>query len=184
MMPLAMWRKHPRLIHHLSLYAPLLRVAPTIVTIHDLIHLRYPNIFHRRSGPIIGGLYAPYYSAPKRVITDDARTVNDLEHMLGVDPLKIRVIPLGVDELFLSSKFDHPNTGPERERPYVIYVGNHRPHKNLTTLMQAWAALPTSVTYDLVVTGSDDFELDAPRTRTNGARLFCLGDLPEEDLHA
>ncbi len=47
-----------------------------------------------------------------------------------------------------------PYAGP---RPYLLYVGNHREHKDLATLFAAWSALPEEWHVDLYLTGPDDF---------------------------
>jgi glycosyltransferase involved in cell wall biosynthesis len=161
-LPLALLRMRPALVHHFSLYAPLLAAAPTIVTIHDLIHLEFPQYFKAH--------IAPYYQFVVRTLLKRA------------DPKKIRVIPLGVDQQFLHPQFDQPGVHPDRERPYIFYAGNHRPHKNLATLLSAWAALDDRVPYDLVLTGHDDFDPSLQRQRPNGAQIFCLGDISDEQL--
>ncbi len=63
---------------------------------------------------------------------------------------------------------------PRVGQPYLLYVGNHRAHKNLATLIAAWDALPPDIDIDLALTGADDMEL--PR-RHGGRKLVFLGDL-------
>ena len=78
----------------------------------------------------------PVLRAARAVITDDEATVALLERYLRVAPARVRVIPLGVDA---------PDPLPEPavfERPYLFYAGNHRPHKDLATLVAAWGSLP------------------------------------------
>lgn len=181
-LPWMLHRTRPRLVHHLSLYAPLLPTVPAVVTVHDVIHLRFPEYFKARVQPYYRHIVRPLLARAVRVITDDERTVAELEAYLGVDPRKVRVIPLGVDGVFLAAEFDAPPAAPARERPYVVYAGNHCAHKNLATLAAAWAELAAAVPYDLVCTGEDDFPADWPRVRPNGARLICLGELDDRGL--
>ncbi len=170
-LPLRIARARPRLVHFLSLYAPFFAPRPFVLTIHDLIHLRFPE-FHKRSVP-------PYYQVvvrslcarAARVITDDERTVDDLERFLGVARAKVRVVPLGVDDAFLAEVEPEP-----AERPYFIYAGNHRPHKDLPTLLAAWAALDPQTDVDLYLTGNDDLP-DAPRPARAKGSLRFLGDV-------
>lgn len=176
-LPLAMRKARLDLVHFMSLYAPLIAPGPSIVTIHDLIHLRFPQYFKRTVGPYYRTAVLRACSRAARVITDDERTVGDLVTFLGVEAAKIRVIPLGVGEAFFAAA--PPYVG---ERPYVLYVGNHRPHKDLATLFAAWSALPETPCADLYVTGPDDFAADLQRTGPGGRRIVALGEVGAEGL--
>ena len=90
-------------------------------------------------------------------ITDDDATVPLLVRYAGVDPARVRVIPLGID-------VPDPLPAPlVRPRPYLLYAGNHRPHKDLATLVAAWASLPAGDAVDLVLTGDDESSLRGVR---------------------
>ena len=177
-LPLAMHREKLDLMHFLSLYVPVVSPVPSIVTIHDLIHLRYPQFFKAKVPAYYQTVVRAACARAKRVITDDERTVDDLERFLGVDPAKVRVIPLGVDERFLAAV--EPFAAP---RPYLLYAGNHREHKDLPTLFEAWSSLaPPAV--DLYLTGPDDFDGELQRRSTAERRIVALGDVPAEELPA
>lgn len=178
-MPLAMRLARPRLSHFLSQYVPLLPPAPFVVTIHDLIHLRFPQFFKGKVGPYYRSVVRSACARAIRVITDDPRTVEDLRRLLRVDVEKIRVVPLGVSEAFSA-----PGAPYRSERPYLLYVGNHRTHKNLTMLFDAWSALPHDRAVDLYVTGPDDFDGELQRRSGETRRIRALGDVGEEALIA
>ncbi len=176
-LPLAIARSRVSLMHYLSLYVPLLSPAPSIVTIHDLIHLHFPEYFKAKVRPYYETVVRWACARAKRVITDDEKTVDDLERFLHVDRAKVRVIPLGVDERFLAASVPHVAT-----RPYLLYAGNHRPHKNLHTLFEAWSSLPDGVAVDLYVTGIDDFDGELERRGTPERQIVALGDVSEDEL--
>jgi glycosyltransferase involved in cell wall biosynthesis len=67
----------------------------------------------------------------------------------------------------------------ERPRPYVLYVGNRRPHKNLATLVRAWSELPPERRVDLVLSGAPDEVLRAAR---GPGELVFLGEQTDEQL--
>lgn len=139
------------LSHFMSVYAPFFAPRPYLVTIHDLIHMRFPAFFTSKVIPYYRGVVRHLARRAARVITDDDRTVDDLERFLGVNPARVRVIALGVGDIYLREH--EPYTA---HRPYFLYVGNHRAHKNLATLLAAWNELPLTVDADLYVTGEDD----------------------------
>lgn len=175
-MPLALRRMRPRFTHFLSVYAPVLAPGPFAITIHDLIHLRYPAFFKKKVGLYYQTVVRAVCARAARVITDDERTVDDLKRFLGVPREKIRVIPLGCDDAYLCTIV------PERAaRPFFLYAGNHREHKDLPTLLAAWAALPPDLSVDLYLTGEDDLSPEQRVTRVRGDIRF-LGDVGVERL--
>jgi alpha-1,3-rhamnosyl/mannosyltransferase len=177
-LPLALAGRRPRLAHLPSPFVPFLVPVPFVLTIHDLIDLHYPQFGKRKVGPYYRYGVAPVARRARAVITDDAVTAADLERFLGVDPARIRVVPLGVEPP--PAAFPARAGGP----PYFLYVGNHRGHKNLATLVRAWAALPAALEVDLVLTGSDDVgEAFAGLTRARGKLVFT-GVVSEAELAA
>jgi glycosyltransferase involved in cell wall biosynthesis len=178
-LPLAMRRAHLDLAHFLSIYVPLVAPVPSVITVHDLIHLRFPQYFKAKVRPYYQTVVRLACARARRVITDDERTVEDLATFLKVDPAKVRVIPLGVDERFLRGA--QPLRGP---RPYFLYVGNHRQHKDLRTLFDAWSALPERFAVDLYLTGADDFAGDLQKRRTAAREIVALGDVSSDQLAA
>jgi glycosyltransferase involved in cell wall biosynthesis len=176
-LPLAMRRARLDLAHFPSLYVPLAVPVASVITIHDLIHLRFAQYFKAKVRPYYQTVVRLACARAKRVITDDDRTVEDLATFLHVDKAKVRVIPLGVDGRFLrgAAAFKGP-------RAYFLYVGNHRRHKDLGTLFDAWSALPQEQAVDLYVTGPDDFEGELQRRGTAVREIVALGDVSTERL--
>lgn len=178
-LPFAIRRAKVSLVHFLSQYVPVLLPPRIVVTIHDLIHLRFPEQFKAKVGPYYATVVRSACARARRVITDDDRTVEDLERYLGVNPSKVRVIALGVGELFLQPARPHAAA-----RPYLLYVGNHRRHKDLPTLFDAWQGLPEAWEIDLYVTGRDDFGGELQRRSAPRRRIAALGDVSAEQLAA
>lgn len=176
-LPIAIARARVDLVHFFCQYVPAIVPAPFIVTIHDLIHLRFPEHFKAKVRPYYETLVRWTCARASRVITDDERTVEDLVNFLGTRRSKIRVIPLGVAETFAAGAA--PHVGP---RPYVLYVGNHRRHKDLATLFAAWSMLPPSLAVDLYVTGPDDFGGELERRSGPARAIVALGEVPGDGL--
>jgi glycosyltransferase involved in cell wall biosynthesis len=175
-LPLAIRAAKPALTHFMSQYTPaFLLPKPYVVTIHDLIHLVFPKNFKRKVGPYYRSVVRRVAAGAARVITDDTRTVADLQRYLGIAPERVRVVPLGVEDVFLQ-----PIIPPEMPRPYFFYSGNHRDHKDLRTLFAAWQALPLEIEADLLLTGNDDAGW-SKLSRSNSSAVF-LGTLSPGEL--
>jgi glycosyltransferase involved in cell wall biosynthesis len=172
-LPLAIARSHARVAHFPTLFVPRFVPCRYVVTVHDLIDLHYPQFVKRQVAPYMRALVAPVVRGARAVITDDNATVDDLERFLGADARRVRVIPLGYDEPPAAvAPAEHP-------RPYVLYVGNRRPHKNLATLIAAWSGLPPGNAVDLVLSGSPDAALQAAR---GPGEVVFLGERSDDDL--
>ncbi|MBD2517416.1 glycosyltransferase family 4 protein [Nostoc sp. FACHB-973] len=129
--------------------APLFSSCSYVVTVHDLIPLRFPQWFSRTQR-----LYCSYYihaviQQSKHVICNSQATAEDLSKFLGVSEEKMTAIALGYD----SENFrflDLPS------KNYFLYLGRHNPHKNPERLITAFAALPNSGDYELWLAGPSD----------------------------
>lgn len=149
-LPFELLRRRARLVHFPTPYVPVVVPVRAVVTVHDLIDLEFPQHAKRKVGAYWRWVVAPVLRSARAVITDDDATLPLLERYVGVDPARVRVIPLGIE-------VPDPLPAPRvRPRPYLFYAGNHRPHKDLATLVRAWASLPDEVEVDLVLTGADE----------------------------
>ncbi|MBV8355366.1 MAG: glycosyltransferase, partial [Candidatus Eremiobacteraeota bacterium] len=67
--------------------------------------------------------------------------------------------------------------------PYLIYVGNRRPHKDLATLLRGWDHIAEERPVDLVLTGDADPALAAlAKNNEKASRLVFLGDVDHASL--
>jgi glycosyltransferase involved in cell wall biosynthesis len=177
--PLRMRGDRVDVAHYMAHYVPAFAGGAFVFTIHDLIHLRFPQYFKPHMPAYYATVIRRAARKAARIITSDERTIPDLVHYLGADPAKIRAIPLAPRERFFEPVAPHRG-----ERPYLLYVGNHREHKDLPTLFAAWSALPASYAVDLYLTGPDDFAGELERRSTPARRAVALGDVSDEQLAA
>jgi len=187
-LPRVLGRCGASLIHYMSVYAPRRSRVPHVYTIHDLIHLRFPEQFSWKVPPYYRFVVRPVAATARSVITDSQATVADLQAFLGVRPERVRVIPLGVAESFRLSdeqRSAHAARAAQSfalERPYFVYAGNHRAHKNLGTLIGAWRLLAAPC--DLVITGEGAARPQLGATPKPGGRVLLTGHVRVEDLLA
>jgi glycosyltransferase involved in cell wall biosynthesis len=175
-LPAAIRELTPDVTHYPTVFVPFDRRPPYVAMVHDLIHLEYPQFF----GPATAAHYAllgrPMYRGAALLLVSDARTVASCERYLGVPPERCRVVPLGYDPALLA-----PVEPLAPARPFLFYAGNHRPHKNLTVLYEAWSGVMPAVELDLVCTGPDDPAARERFARANGELRFT-GDISAAGL--
>ncbi|BAY23084.1 group 1 glycosyl transferase [Calothrix sp. NIES-2100] len=129
--------------------APLFSSCAYIVTVHDLIPLRFPQYFSLNQR-----MYCSYYVAAvsqqsEHIICNSITTAEDLSNFLGISEDKITPIPLAYD----SENFSYLNLPKQN---YFLYLGRHNPHKNSQRLIAAFAALPNNSNYELWLAGPSD----------------------------
>lgn len=101
--------------------------VPVAVTIHDLIHLHQPQ--RNPLAPLYARRMLRRAVRKARVILTVSEAVKlDLERELGAS--NVVVTPNGIDEVFTPAPTD---------RSHFLYVGNDKPHKNVGTLVEAFA---------------------------------------------
>ncbi len=173
------------LVHFMSVYAPRTFRNPHVCTIHDLIHLRFPHYFSWKVPLYYRLVVGPVARSARLVITDAQATIADLEGYLGIAPQRVRVVPLAPsDAFYLDDDSRRRRATQARERfklelPFFVYAGNHRPHKNLATLVAAWRRL--EATADLVITEDGPLEFEGSQEKAGG-RLVRTGHVGQEDI--
>ncbi|MCC6348630.1 MAG: glycosyltransferase family 4 protein [Candidatus Eisenbacteria bacterium] len=146
-----------KVLHAPHYTLPLLWNGPAVVTIHDLIHLRFPQ-FHPPGAALYARVVAGAAVARARVVLADSEfTREDVIELLGANPDQVRVAYLAAPEGLAA-----PPPGAvaafraARGLPadYVLYVGARKRHKNLGLLLRAWAAMRGSERPPLVLSGA------------------------------
>ncbi|EKD66909.1 MAG: glycosyl transferase, group 1 [uncultured bacterium] len=155
------------LVHIPYFNVPLFLKTPCIVTIHDL------TVLHFQTGKATTLPYILYFlkwigyylilriglAKTKHIIAVSKTVCDDLQHSLGMPKNKITVTYEGVDK---SIKYQVSSIKYENKfkilQPYIMYVGNAYPHKNVEVLIHAFDAFkktPQGKDFHLVLIGSD-----------------------------
>jgi glycosyltransferase involved in cell wall biosynthesis len=144
------------LLHSLANTAPVRGRFRRVVTIHDLSYRLAPDAHLGLLGFGMRVLVPLAGRRADRIIVDAASTRDDLDRLLGVNPAKVDVVPLGVDDGPRAAPMperqlrDRLNAG---DRPIVLCVAAKRPHKNLARLIGAVALIPAERRPLLVLPG-------------------------------
>ncbi len=169
-------RIKPDLTHYPTVFAPLRRRKPYVAMVHDLIHLQFPQYFSRKTALFYELIGTPMLRDAELLLMSDERTAAACESLLRIPRAHCRIVPLGYDPALLAT----PQPAPAAH-PYLLYAGNHRPHKNLDALYAAWMQLPEPLAVDLVITGPPEPAVLERYRRRNGVIRFA-GDVSGAEL--
>lgn len=117
---------------------PLFISQKLLVTIHDLIHFKFPHLFKPAVRVEAGRFFMRQVRKKSAVVFAVSQTTkNDLQDLFRFEESKIRVIYNGIAEIFFSQK---PRSAVF-DFPYLLYTGNLKPHKNLPLLLKAYSLI-------------------------------------------
>ncbi|HMA35944.1 MAG TPA: glycosyltransferase family 1 protein [Chloroflexia bacterium] len=143
-LPVAAARDRLDVLHCPVLVRPFVSPAPTVVTVHDLIFLRYPERFPAAKRLYLTALAGWSVRHARRLIAVSDATRHDLRALLGVPARRVTVVPNGVD---LARFYPRPPDAIAAFRRaqglparMILYLGTLEPRKNLPALLRAYAA--------------------------------------------
>lgn len=191
--PIALRRHRVTLFHAPHYVVPPLVACPSVVTIHDCIHLMFPQYLPNRFA-LAYARRSMSMAARRatRVLTVSESSKRDLLRFLDVPPEKIDVIYNAYDERFAIEPSEE-DVVRVRERyqlhdQFVLYAGNVKPHKNLERVIEAFKIVRERG-FDrlkLVLIGDDISKYTGLRRAVHRYHLHTsvrfLGHLPQETL--
>jgi glycosyltransferase involved in cell wall biosynthesis len=145
--PLKLRRLGAELLHSPHYVRPLLCTVPSVVTVHDCIHLLFPQylpsrLAHYYARFVMGSAIA--HSALVYTVSQASRA-DILRFYPGTNPEKVVVVPNAIDaELLVDPGEEERERVRERYQlrgRFVLFAGNVKPHKNLERLIRAFAAV-------------------------------------------
>lgn len=147
--PIVLYKQKLNILFVPNINFPIFYFKKTIATIHDLTVLKtktgrvstHPYIFYylKRLASIFA-LYNIVFRA-KKIFTVSEFVKKDIIQTLKVSTNKIYVTYCAVDDKFKpvsQDKISNVLTKYNIKKPYLFYVGNAHPHKNLERLIQAF----------------------------------------------
>jgi alpha-1,3-rhamnosyl/mannosyltransferase len=168
---------------------------PSILTLYDLIPILFPDYCSWRARWFFRWMTALALRATDQAIAISDATLEDVRAHFPGSAGAIRSIPLAAGATFQPKAEKEMARvrqayGLPADRPYVLYVGSNKPHKNLVTLVEAWAQIRTAIPdHILVIAGAWIPAYPEPRLRAEGLGLASdairwLGPMPEANLPA
>ena len=181
--------------HSVQLGLPLVRRARAVVTIHDLAPMHWPEHYLRMPHARIG--HAWQYRLAQHadhVIVVSQATGRDVMERLAIPADRMTVIPEAVDLDFAppprETAREHVRARFSLSAPYVLYVGQFDPRKNMEGLVAAFArAAARHADLRLVIAGElgklAPFLHEAlDRGHAPRDRVMLVGQVSDADLAA
>jgi glycosyltransferase involved in cell wall biosynthesis len=144
--PYDLWRARVDLFHAPHYVVSPCTPRPYVVTIHDCIHLRFPQYLPNRAAHLYArAMMTVAARRATKILTVSHASKEDILHFLGVPSEKVEVIYNGLDQRLAASPTPE-DIARVRDRfmltsPFVLYTGNIKPHKNVDRLIEAYAIL-------------------------------------------
>jgi glycosyltransferase involved in cell wall biosynthesis len=191
--PWLLRRERPDVYHAPHYVLPTAVRCPAVVTIHDCIHLRFPEYLQNRAAYLYAR--ASMWVAARQaaaILTVSEASKRDILHYCRVPPEKVVVVHNAIDERFWAVPAAE-DVARVRERyqlthGFVLYVGNIKHHKNLVRLIEAFDRVRRGPNEDLklLIIGDQISKLPALRRAVHHHKLHkhvrFLGYIPDETL--
>jgi len=173
---------------------PPLRRGKTLVTIHDLSFVRYPEGAEPNLRGYLSAAVPRSLEEADLILGDSEHTRQDIMELFGVAPERVQVVYPGVDQAFRVIEDQQAlaavKEGYSLDYPFILSVGTLEPRKNLIRLLDAYAVLRAGgdLEHKLVIAGGKGWLYDGIFRRVEALSLqedvTFLGYLPEEHLPA
>jgi glycosyltransferase involved in cell wall biosynthesis len=176
--------------HFPNFVVPPLRRGRSVVTVHDLSFLRFPETAEPRNLAYLRKHVAAGARGADAVIAVSRFVAEELGDALGLPAEKVHAVPQGVDERFRPASAGAVAAAKRRLRldaPYLLHVGTVEPRKNLAFLVDVLERLE-GFDGDLVLAGMLGWRyepiLQRIRSSPRADRIRRLSHVPDEDLPA
>ena len=183
--------RHLDLLHGFAYALPLLTTIPTVVTVHDLTFIRFPEAFPKSKQRYLAHITAHSCRRAAAVIADSQATARDLHQLLQTPRQKIHVIYTGVDERYRPLPLEKVEAVRRQKGwpgRFILMVGTLEPRKNHLGLLEAYARYRrmAQTPLPLLIGGGKGWHFGQIFQRVQSLNLeesvHFLGFVPWEDL--
>lgn len=150
-------------IHFLNFNHPITYTEPFLISIHDLTLYFFPSrsktdFFHQM---IFRKIMKHAVKKSDLIFSLTERTKKEVSSLFNIDTGKITVTYCGISSNLkrpLGKNIEQFKNKQGLKTPYLLYVGQWRPHKNLVKLIEAFKILKDKYKYNgkLVLTGVEN----------------------------
>jgi glycosyltransferase involved in cell wall biosynthesis len=178
------------LYHFPNFIIPPLCGGKTVVTIHDMSFLRYPQYTEELNLTYLKGGISTTIGRADAIITDSAFSAKEIIALTGAPPGKVHAIHLGISPSFAPPGEDAVGNCLSRlgiDRPYLLTVGTVEPRKNIPLIVEMFEKMKD---FDgaLVIAGRLGWKyqgtLNKIRNSRRASKIILLNNLCDSDLPA
>ncbi|MCP4417534.1 MAG: glycosyltransferase family 4 protein [Chloroflexi bacterium] len=165
--------------------------VPTLLTVHDLSFIHYPQTFPERLVSYLNEVVPWSVGRASHILADSEATKHDLSTVWHVPREKISVLYSGVNERFQPVDNVERITAVRQKYhlhswPYVLSVGTLQPRKNYQMLIRAFQPLADKLPHHLIISGGkgwlyDEMLAEVERQGLTG-RIHFIGFVDDADL--
>lgn len=138
-------------IPHINI--PILYKGKMVVTIHDVYHLAHFKQLSLMQKIYTKAIFPLIKKKCKYILTVSEFSKREIVKYVNIEDKKIAITYNGVDDIWRNIEdIEVENI----TNPYLIYIGNVKPHKNLKNLIIAFDTIRKKVPYDLIIIGKKD----------------------------
>ena len=144
--PLLLKREGADVFHAPHYVLPPLLPCPSVVTIHDCIHLMFPEYLPNKLAYVYARTFMTIAARrSSKVLTVSEASKRDILHFLHIPASKVEVVYNAIDDRF-DREPEMDDVVRVRQRyqlndPFLLYAGNIKPHKNVDRVIEAFARL-------------------------------------------
>ncbi|MDN5200916.1 glycosyltransferase family 1 protein [Fulvivirgaceae bacterium BMA10] len=185
-------KEHMNIFHGLSNELPFSIPGnlKTVVTIHDLIFLRFPELYKPIDRKIYTKKFKHACEVADKIIAVSQQTAEDIQEFFGTDPSRIEVIYQGCHPnfkvTFEKNALEEAREKYELPQRFLLNVGTIEPRKNALLILKALTIIKDRYPIPLVIVGrSTPYEQILVRyIRENGLekQVKILHQVSFEDL--
>lgn len=176
--------------HFPNFIRPPLARGASVVTIHDVAFLRYPETIESRNLAYLTSRIADTVARADAIITVSRFTAREVQELLHVPEERLFPVPSGLDPAMRRPSPEEIRAARHRfrlDRPYLLFVGTLEPRKNIPLLVDLFERLP-GFDGDLVIAGRRGWKYEPILQRIQASprrdRIRVLEDTSEADLPA
>lgn len=178
-------------LYHEPNLVPFRTALPTVVTVHDLSVILFPQWHPADRVRRYEQSFARGVAAAAHILVDSDAVRSEALRVLGLEPGRVTTVHCGIGTEFRPrSPAEVAATRARLGLParYLLYVGTVEPRKNLTTLLRAFCDLPAGLreACPLVLGGSWGWKSGAERelfdTEARHRGVRHLGYVADADL--
>ncbi len=174
--------------HFPNFFLPPLSYGKSVVTIHDMSFMRYPEFAEEKNLKFLTRHVKNTVTNADAIITDSQFSANEICELMNIPADKVFPIHLGIN-----SSFSPPsNDTTERvlaklglDRPYLLTVGTIEPRKNIPFLIKLFEKQDV-FDGDLVIAGMPGWKyeniIDLMKTSPVADKIKYINYVADEDL--